>query len=183
MTLEELCHNGEDRALLEEALRKTGRTVEELVAEGTMFLTWALEHESRGERVVLRNDKLRRQHGIVIGKPPQQDMNREALSLYFHLREHLDKGEGWVFASLDEHDKVVAEFKDKPEYEYDLPGVASCLLSLIGGGAMAKPDELDAAISVIRKELGVGYYDGIGDPLLQAAVDFLEKMKAESNGT
>jgi hypothetical protein len=48
---------------------------------------------------------------------------------------------------------------------------------LIGGAAMAKPEEIDAAIIILKKELGIGYYDGIGDKFLQEAVNFLEKMK------
>lgn len=108
-SVDQLCYNAEDRETLRETLQRTGCPLEELLEKSEKMHKWAWEYGEKGLRIVVRNDRLRRQHGLGFSNPQDPIKHaRETLSLFCHVTENLDKKEGWVLAALDENNNVTA---------------------------------------------------------------------------
>lgn len=109
-SFDDLCRNQEDRETLRDLLKKSGRSLDELMIECRRLHAWIWDYTSNGKRVVVRNSFLRRQHGLVTHSPEHPGSDREALSLYCHTREYIAKNEGWALSVLDENDNQITSY-------------------------------------------------------------------------
>jgi hypothetical protein len=109
-SFDDLCRNQADRETLTDLLKRSGRSLDELMIECRRLHAWMWDHISKRKRVVVRNSFLKRQHGLWVDGPQHPGSDREALSLYCHVHEYMTKNEGWALSVLDWDDNPTASY-------------------------------------------------------------------------